>query len=45
MAKRNEEWEQKKRDFVTSNMNDLKALILDHAKSEWQKDKNKEIIA
>ena len=45
MAKRNEEWEQKKRDFVTSNMNDLKSLILDHAKSEWQKDKNKEIIA
>ena len=45
MAKRNEEWEQKKKEFVTSKMNALKELILEHARSEYQKDKNKEIIA
>jgi hypothetical protein len=34
MAKRNDEWEQKKKDFVTEKMNALKELILDHARSE-----------
>jgi hypothetical protein len=45
MAKRNDEWEQKKKDFVKDKMNALKDLILEHAGSELKKDKNKEIIA
>lgn len=45
MAQRNAEWEQKKKDFVLAKMNALKEVILEHARSELQKDKNKELIA
>jgi hypothetical protein len=45
MAQRNKEWEQKKRDFINARMDELKEKILEHARTEYQKDKNKEIIA
>jgi len=45
MKKRNEEWETKKKEFVTAKMNELKEKILNHAKAELNKQKNKEKIA
>lgn len=45
MAKRNDEWEDKKRAFVATKLGELKDAILEHARSELQKDVNKQLIA
>jgi len=43
--KRVQEWEDKKKKFLNAQMELLKETILDHAKSEWRKDYNKELLA
>ena len=44
MAKRHEEWEQKKRDFANAQMEALKEKILTHAKEELRKVVNREKV-
>jgi len=45
LAKRNQEWEDKKKAFMDQKMNELKEKILEHARSDYRKDVNKELIA
>jgi len=44
MAKRNEEWEDRKRNFAKEQMLALKNTILDHAKDELRKVVNREKV-
>jgi hypothetical protein len=44
MAKRHEEWEQRKRDFANAQMEALKEKILAHAEAELRKVVNREKV-